>query len=214
MKGILVGSGNYFSKERFFDEIKDSDILIAIDGGMEWFSKLNINPNILIGDLDSISKKTLEELRSDKGLIIKKHPKEKDSTDMELGIDYLISNNCKEIIIFGGTGTRLDHTLANIFLLDKLNKKNIKGKIIDKNNTILIIDNNYEMKKELGKYISIIPITELGSTISLEGFKYDLNNYSLKFGSTMGVSNEIVDEKAYINVVKGTVVLFISSDYC
>ena len=212
MKGILVGSGNYFSKERFFDEIKDSDILIAIDGGMEWFSKLNINPNILIGDLDSISKKTLEELRSDKGLIIKKHPKEKDSTDMELGIDYLISNNCKEIIIFGGTGTRLDHTLANIFLLDKLNKKNIKGKIIDKNNTILIIDNNYEMKKELGKYISIIPITELGSTISLEGFKYDLNNYSLKFGSTMGVSNEIVDEKAYINVVKGKVVLFISSD--
>ncbi len=212
MKGILVGSGNYFSKERFLDEIKDSDILIAIDGGMEWFSKLNINPNILIGDLDSISKKTLEELRSDKGLIIKKHPKEKDSTDMELGIDYLISNNCKEIIIFGGTGTRLDHTLANVFLLDKLNKKNIKGKIIDKNNTILIIDNNYEMKKELGKYISIIPITELGSTISLEGFKYDLNNYSLKFGSTMGVSNEIVDEKAYINVVKGKVVLFISSD--
>ena len=212
MKGILVGSGNYFSKERFFDEIKDSDILIAIDGGMEWFSKLNINPNILIGDLDSISKKTLEELKSNKSLIIKKHSKEKDSTDMELGIDYLISNNCKEIIIFGGTGTRLDHTLANIFLLDKLNKKNIKGKIIDKNNTILIIDNNYEMKKELGKYISIIPITELGSTISLEGFKYDLNNYSLKFGSTMGVSNEIVDEKAYINVVKGKVVLFISSD--
>lgn len=212
MKGVLVGSGDYFNKERFLGEIKDSDILIAIDGGMEWFSKLNINPDVLIGDLDSISKKTLEELKSNKSLIIKKHSKEKDSTDMELGIDYLISNNYKEIIIFGGTGIRLDHTLANIFLLEKLNKRNIKGKIIDKNNTILIIDNNYEIKKESGKYISIIPITELGSTVSLEGFKYDLNNYNLKFGSAMGVSNEIVEEKAYIDVVKGKVVLFISND--
>lgn len=212
MKGILVGSGNYFDHEKFLLEIKDADTLIAVDGGMEYYLNLDIMPDILIGDLDSISKNTTKKLENKEGLLVKKHPVEKDSTDMELALDYLIERNYSEILIFGGTGLRLDHTLANIYLLSKLKENNIHGRIIDKNNTIIMIENEYEIEKEAGKYVSILPVSQETSRISLEGFKYELDGYDMKFGSTIGISNEIVQDKAYIKIENGRVIVFISND--
>lgn len=213
MKGILIGSGNYFASEKFLIEKEDADILIAVDGGMDYYLELNIKPDVLIGDLDSISKDGIKKLEKENNkIIIKKHPIEKDSTDMELALDYLIHNNCTEVVIFGGTGLRLDHTLGNIYLLNKLVEKNIRGKIIDRNNTITIIEDYYEVNKELGKYVTIIPITEKGAIVSLKGFKYDLDKYNMRFGSTIGISNKLVQDPGYIKVDDGKIILFVSKD--
>lgn len=211
MKGLLIGSGQYIPLDLLKDEAENADIIVAIDGGMNYLDKINILPEVLIGDQDSIDREILEKIRAGKIQEIK-FPSEKDSTDMEIGIDYLYELACDEIIIFGGTGTRLDHSLANIFLLNKLRDLGIFGKIIDRNNTIVLIDSYYRILKEKNKFVSVIPIETTGAVVSLKGFKYPLDRYFMKFNSTIGISNEILDDFGEVTIDRGRVLLFISKD--
>ena len=101
---------------------------------------------------------------------MEKYSSIKDATDTALAMEYLIDKEYKEIILMGVTGTRQDHTMANIFLLNTLHDKGIKGKIIDDNNIIYLIDNYMELQYLEDKYVSIVPIVEEGIVISLKGF--------------------------------------------
>ncbi len=125
---------------------------------------------------------------------------------------YLIDRGYKEIILTGVTGTRQDHTMANIFLLNTLYDKGINGKIVDDNNIIYLTDDYLERWCLKNSYVSIIPIVEDGIVISLNGFFYNLDNEFIKFGSTYGISNEIVDNTGIIKIHRGKALVFISKD--
>ncbi|WP_353093925.1 thiamine diphosphokinase [Tissierella praeacuta] len=211
MKGLIVSSGTITDYSRLESIVKQVDFIICADGGMNHLIKINRKPDLVIGDLDSINQISLEYIK-DNDIPVKKYPSIKDATDTGLAMEYLIDKGCKEIVLMGVTGTRQDHTMANILLLNVLYDKGIKGKIVDDNNIIYLTDGHLELPRLENHYISIIPIVEEGINISLNGFFYNLDNEFIKFGSTYGISNEIVDSVGIIKIHNGRALVFVSKD--
>lgn len=211
MKVLIVANGTINNINILKKCEKEYDFILAVDGGTNHCIKAGILPDLIIGDLDSISDDTLK-VSMEKNIPIEKFPVKKDSTDTELSIDYLTNKGYKDITLIGVIGSRMDHTLGNILLLNKLNDNKIKGKIIDDNNTIYLVDNELELSRQIDFYVSIIPITNTGINVSLKGFEYELEFRDVEFGSTFCISNKITEDKARIRVHEGKALVFLAKD--
>lgn len=194
----------YLEKEKF-------DNILAVDKGLEFLDELNILPNYIIGDFDSVNKNILKKYLNKKEVQIHKFESEKDYTDTNLAIKLAIKLKSKEIVILGAIGTRIDHTIANVSILCETLNKNIDTKIIDEYNKIQLINKKLEIKKEY-RYLSILPLTNKVEGITLKGLKYNLDNYTLEIGSTIGISNEQIETKATIEIEKGILIVIQSKD--
>ncbi|MBU5437755.1 thiamine diphosphokinase [Tissierella sp. MSJ-40] len=211
MKGLIVSSGAISNLKRLECIAKKCDFVLCADGGANHLLKIKYKPNLVVGDLDSIDKKTLKILEEEK-VPINRFPSKKDATDTELAIEYLIQKGFKDITLMGVTGTRKDHTLANVFLLKRILDNGIKGKIVDDNNIIYLIDNYLKLKYHEDTFVSIIPITDEGIVVTLQGFEYPLDKTQIDFGSTHGVSNKIVENVGQVIIHKGKCLVFVSKD--
>lgn len=211
MKGLIVSNGTITDYGRLELEANRADFIICADGGMNHLAKINKKPDIVIGDLDSINQLALDYIKSN-NIPVEKYPAIKDATDTNIAMEYLIDKGYKEIVLMGVTGTRQDHTMANIFLLSTLHDKGIKGKIVDDNNIIYLIDDYLELEYLEDSYLSIIPIVNEGIVISLSGFFYNLDREFIPFGSTHGISNKIIENIGIIKVHSGRALIFVSKD--
>lgn len=211
MKGLIISSGTIENYNLLESIAKEVDFIICADGGTDHIMKTSKSPNLILGDLDSISKEGLDYIKA-KNIQIEKFPSAKDKTDTALAVDYLAQNGFSEIILMGVTGTRQDHTMANIFLLNDLHAKGIKAKIIDDNNIIYLLEDYLELEYAEGTFVSIIPISEEGIIVTLKGFLYMLQGKDIKFGSTQCLSNKVVERKGSIKIHKGKALIFISKD--
>lgn len=212
IKTLIVSGGNYnkifvkdFMKNNFFD------IIIAVDKGLESLNELGILPNHIVGDFDSINKEILEKYLNKKEVKIHKFESEKDFTDTHLALKLAIELNSKDIVILGGIGTRIDHTIANINILCETLDKDISCKIIDEFNQIQVINKPIKIEKEY-KYLSLIPLTNKVEGITLKGFKYPLKNATLEIGKSLGISNEQIEQQAEIEIKKGILIVIQSKD--
>jgi thiamine pyrophosphokinase len=211
MKGLVISNGTINNYNILESVVTEADFIICADGGMNHLIKLNLLPDLVLGDLDSISEQALRYINDNK-ITIQKYPAIKDVTDTALAIEYLIEKKFKEITMIGVTGTRQDHTMANIFLLKYLYENGIKGRIVDDNNIIYFTEEYLELEYLKDSFVSIIPITEDGIIVTISGFFYNLNNENIEFGSTHCISNRIVEEKGFIKIHKGKALIFISKD--
>lgn len=211
MKILIIGSGKSFNKSLVTKYFNECDYVISADGGASALYNYKMIPDIIIGDLDSISieaKRFFENMNVN----FERFPTKKDKTDMEISIDYALNMKCTEITLLGATGTRFDHSLANVFLLINLMNKGIKAKIIDSNNEIYTVNDSIELIKEENSYVSIIPIINENVNITTTGFEYETNNKLFELGSTLGISNEIKDNIGKINVNDGVCLVIKSKD--
>lgn len=159
MKCVIIANGNLEYKSDIIHLIKNAQLIICADGGARHLRALNILPHVIIGDFDSISPEDKDFFIGNKVRTITLSSK-KDHTDSELCVSYAIEKKATDITFLGVTGNRLDHTLANIFLLKKLNDLNISARIINKNHEIYIVTNFLELKGLPGDLFSIIPVTK------------------------------------------------------
>lgn len=211
MKALIVLNGKILDLNRLRVVGKEVDFILSADGGTNHCLEASLIPDLVVGDLDSISEESIQIIKKN-GIPIEKFPVKKDKTDSELASDYVIDKGFKDITIMGAIGNRMDHTLANILLLTKLTEKGIKGRIIDGNNTIYLVEDELTLENQVGFYVSVIPITNSGILISLKGFEYELENTEIKFGSTLGISNRIVKNKGIVKVHKGRGLVIVSKD--
>lgn len=211
MKGLIISSGSIKDYKLLEDLVDESDYIVCADGGLDHIIRIDKIANVLLGDLDSISDLGLEFIR-EKNLKVVKFPCIKDYTDTELAIKHLLDMGIDDITLIGGTGTRLDHVLANIFLLRKFNRDGKKFRIIDANNIINYVIGSMEIKGSPGKFVSVIPLNDEGALVSLIGFEYPLDHRHIEFASTLGVSNRVVDEVGLVRIHKGEALVFESLD--
>lgn len=198
-KAVLVCNGSIDTKF-LYSFISEGDFIIAVDGGANKLIKTNFRPDVIIGDMDSISKNSLKKFRSVKKIVF---PREKDKIDLELAIDYCIEKKFSEIIILGAIGTRADMTITNIFALMQIPKK-INAKIIHENQEIYLIPKKrFSVEGIPGEKISLFAIKGDVVGLTLKGFKYELKNFRLKFGIGIGLSNEFKNKKAWITSKDG-----------
>lgn len=211
MVALIIGNGD--DVERcYFDNI-NFDYIIFADGGLEKAEKLNLRPNLILGDFDSVDTAVLEHYKK-LNIETVTFPPEKDYTDMELAVEHAVKKGFKDIVLIGATGTRLDHTLANIQLLEKYHHQGINLEIIDNNNYISIISDNTDINIKYKKdhFVSLVPVTEKLEGLTLIGFRYPLDNVIVPRGTALLISNEIIQDEGRIILKKGTALVFISKD--
>ena len=213
MDAIIVTGGNvneifltnYLSKNKF-------DYIIAVDKGLEILNKVQTEPNFIIGDFDSVNTDVLKQYEN-KNIPIEYLNKEKDYTDTHMALKKTIERGVNNITIIGAIGTRLDHTLANIHILKEALDSGVNAKLVNKNNEIMLIKNKKVVKKNNNyKYISLIPLTTEIKGVTIKGFKYLLKDANLKIGESIGVSNELIDNEATIEIAEGVAILIFSKD--
>lgn len=178
-----------------------NDIVIAADGGLKHLERVGLKPDVIIGDFDSLGVIPQGEN------IVKLKP-EKDITDMDAAVGAGIEAGFSEFMIYGATGGRIDHTLANIQLTASLAQRGMKASIHDGKTVITAITNgSLEFGSDFKGYVSVFAHSDECSGIYLEGLKYPLHNAVLKNTFPLGVSNEFIGVKSKITVENGTVIV-------
>jgi len=176
--------------------------LICCDGGIRHAKKLNLIPDLIVGDLDSADSADVNYFK-EKGVEFKIYPTEKNDTDSAMALNLAIEEKASEVYLFGATGTRLDHTLANVGMLINAEKAGVPAFIVDSNNTVEIILNEKSFKGKKGDNLSLIPISGVARGVTTNGLYYPLENAELDFARTRGISNVFVGEVATVTVKEG-----------
>lgn len=185
-----------------------ADYIIAADGGQNRAREFGLQPDCVIGDFDSTT------LNEDFDCLYITYPAEKDLTDTEAALTHALEKGCRNVILLGGMGGRLDHTMGNIGLLDKYYNSFDHMEFIDgKNRMELLKDSGRTLKRDARyKYFGLVSLNAEASGIDIRGAKYELTGASLERASTLGVSNEFSEDAVEICVREGTLLIVRSAD--
>jgi len=207
MEVVIIANGE-INDLQYVQEIIQDRYIICADGAAKYLRQINMVPDLLVGDFDSISSDDLLWMKAKK-VNYEKFPPRKDQTDTELALEYAfkILPKPRSIVIVGGLGSRWDHSLANIMLLNNILDQGIEGKIISDNDEIILAETNISINGEIGELLSIIPLTSVVKGITLEGLEYPLQNRDIKISSTLGISNVFTAKVAKIFIEKGRLLI-------
>jgi len=203
----IFGAGEYYEdiktltcEENFFEDA----LLVAADGGFGHLKMAGMVPHICIGDFDSY------EGEPEGADIIRLNPI-KDTTDMAEAVGYGLKKGFSRFFIFGGTGGRTSHTLANIQTMVKLSKEACEVYIIGNREIFTAITGTkINFTDESEGYISVFAHSESCKGVSEVGLKYEIEDFELTNDYPLGVSNEFVGKNAEIRVKDGTLVIVFS----
>ena len=212
----LIVCGGKIDKEFGLNEIKTDgiDAIIAADSGMDFLYENSVTPDIIVGDFDSATTKALEFFERKGQTEIHRLNPIKDDTDTEYAIRLAISEGARSIVMLGATGSRIDHVLGNISLLGIGLESKTDISIIDTNNRIRMSDKPVTIEKsaQYGRVVSHITYTLSLVNFCLKGFKYPVTDYSFDRFTSLGISNEIVDDHALIDIHRGKFIIIESKD--
>ena len=194
----IVGAGD------FYGELKpqEGDVVIAADGGFDTLKKLGITPDLLIGDMDSVTSRAQ----------VKKitFPVRKDYTDTYLAYQEGVARGYTEFIIFGGVGGRDDHTFANYSLLIYAKNCNHDIKIVGERCDIFAIKNEFvRVSGKAGNHFSAFALGSDAHGVTLRGLEYEAENITLTPDFPLAVSNRFLTDHGYVEVKDGTLILMI-----
>ncbi len=200
----IVANGDIEDFAKFVDEIRASDYIIAADGGAKHCLANRLDPDLVIGDLDSLSQEDFNRLRSRQIEIIQ-FPVTKDKTDLELAIDYAVKHGASQVNIFGALGKRIDMTLANVLLLTQPDYREVTITLVDNTSKVTLIrsEQRFVIHGSRGDTVSLIPLKGDAKGVTATGLAYPLTNDVLYFGATRGVSNQMVSDEAGVFVASG-----------
>lgn len=198
LNGELKGN-----KEEYRKLIGEKDVqFVAADGGALLLESIGFLPDVIIGDFDSLTDLQCQYYKK-MGAKIIKYTVEKDETDGELALQYCRESGFDNIIIIGFAGGRLDQQLANIFLLEYAFRNGMTAFIKEPGLEMGIIEKEKVFFKKIGAGLSLIPLDEEISGVTITGCKYLLEAGNLLRYKTRGISNIIEHERAVITVEKG-----------
>ncbi len=203
MNAVIVANGEMQAHARLRDIWQRADLRIAADGGAR-NARLFLEraPHIIIGDMDSVDDETRGWLKQNASEIIQ-HPRAKDETDLELALQLAQERGADEITILGAQGGRVDHFLANVMLLTQ--SPNLK--IVDSASEIWIGQGNDAIHGKKGDTVSLVPLDKTVEGITTKGLEYPLHDETLERGSTRGISNVMLSERATVIWDYGTLLL-------
>ncbi|HIZ77612.1 MAG TPA: thiamine diphosphokinase [Firmicutes bacterium] len=201
---VLICNGSLKDLRFHRDQMKNDDFIIAVDGGANHCHRMGITPNLMLGDFDSIDKSTMESFAEVPRITV---PAEKDFTDIILGIEEAKKRNYKDILILGALGgKRIDMEISNLLLLSRYREF---IEIADDVSSVRCVraGESIEVSHRQDQYLSIIPLSPLVKTGKSYGLKYPLEGLEFSFGTTCGISNEIISETAELTILEGEILL-------
>lgn len=203
MKALILCDGDIPQKAIIEREISDSELFIAADGGAYHAQKLELQPDVIIGDLDSY-KVTGDETAS----VI--HDKDQETNDLEKALAHALESSATEAVVFGATGKRLDHTLKNLSVLLQFDAMFDSIVLMDNYAVMKIIQSPFRESFQPGTILSLFPLSGKVEGITTKGLKYPLKNEDLENGIRDGSSNEATEKTVEIEFKKGDLLLLMN----
>ena len=190
--------------------VAEEDLVIAVDGGLDYCAVLNVEPDLILGDFDSLSEEeyaAVEQLEQQIPERVIRLQREKDETDGLAALQEGLKRGYTEFRIYAGTGGRFDHTLANIQCLLYLKNRGASGYLVDGTGMMLVIKNEaVHFRRNLKGTLSLFSMVEESKGVPIRGMKYELEPASVRNDFPIGISNEFIGQEAEILVEDGTLV--------
>ena len=207
MRIVIFANGILNDPHQSMALIRSDDFIVAADGGAIHCLQLGIQPNIVIGDFDSLDRENLSRLEAS-GVELIRHPARKDYTDLELALEHALHIGASQILILGALGNRWDQTLANLLLPASAEYSTMDIRLVDGQQEIFLVKGGHRtvIQGKPGDILSLIPLYGDANGITTQGLEYALDEGTLKFGSTRGISNVLLGNMAEISCKEGLLV--------
>jgi thiamine pyrophosphokinase len=202
MRTIIIANGVRPTESAVRRWLRPGDRLICADGGARIALALGLQPNVVIGDLDSLDELAQTQLKA-MGVRFIVHPAAKDETDLELALRLAAQEEAAEIVVMGGFGGRLDQTIANVLLLTLPQLAGIPTCLVDGEQKATVIRGEVIIQGHPGDTLSLIPLGGDAEEVRTAGLLYPLRGETLRFGPARGVSNVFVDSTARVSLRRG-----------
>ena len=199
--------------------IREHDLVIAVDGGYMYCQLFAIEPDVVIGDFDSLEENSVRQMElaakeenGGKKRIIRLDPM-KDDTDTLAALKFGLEQGHREFHLYGALGGRLEHTMANLQCLLFLKRVGAAGYIWDGNTMTTVIQNEtLSFRKEMEGMLSVFAVGGKAEGVVEKGLKYLLDDAVLDENFPVGISNEFIGEKAELTVKNGSLLVILRWD--
>lgn len=212
----VIVSGGLLEEDFALGILKDeeTEFIIGVDSGLIFLYEHGILPDYIVGDFDSAPQEVVTYYKEETKVPIREFNPVKDASDTEIALRLCLDLRRKNILILGGTGTRMDHAWANVQTLKIALDAGADARIVDRHNQIRLLDRNFTLKKEeaFGPYFSVFPLDGTVENFGLKGAKYPLEYHALTPFDSLCVSNEIEGDEVEITFPYGIVVLMETRD--
>jgi thiamine pyrophosphokinase len=202
MRAVIFANGTFTDPRQARDLLRADDLVIAVDGGTRHAWEAGVDPQLVVGDLDSLSARERERLRSS-GAEVDSFSAHKDRTDLELALLRAASEGAEEILILAALGGRLDQTIANLLLLTLPELAHRDVRIVEGAQVAFVIRNEALIQGRPGDTVSLIPIGGDATGVTARGLEWSLDDDTLDFGPARGVSNVLRAKQASVRVRQG-----------
>ena len=206
MRAIIAANGHLQAGEEYGHLVADGDLVIGVDGGAAIALQAGLQPDVVIGDMDSIPENVRAVLQAH-GCRFLEYPTRKNETDTELAVHYALQAGAREIVFIGATGKRLDHTLANLFLLAMPELQGLTCRIVAGDTDAWLVRDRLEIAGQPGDIVSLLPLSQDVTGLRTQGLEYALHGDTLRFGATRGVSNVMTASRASIRLREGALLV-------
>ncbi|HEY9151639.1 MAG TPA: thiamine diphosphokinase [Anaerolineales bacterium] len=196
---IIFANGNLPDIEKARALIKPDDYIICADGGTRHALALGLKPNLIVGDLDSVTDMELQKANAK----VTQYPRDKNETDLELALNHALEQKPTSIRILAALGNRLDQTLGNISLLSDSGITALDCRLDDGAEEVFFCRDSSRVEGRRGDVVSLIPWNGAVQGIRTNGLRWPLNNETLYPDKTRGISNEMLDIVAEVNIETG-----------
>lgn len=205
MRAVVLSAGQIADYARVLPYIGEPDLIICADGGIRHAEALGLTPHLLLGDFDSADAAAVAAAEA-QGVPVHRVPVEKDQTDTHMALEEAVRRGAREILLLGGTGDRLDHTFSNLLLMPGVHAA---VTVVDARNVIRLLrpGGRLTIAGSPGDYISLLPLTPEARGVVIEGVRWPLENATLRWGESLGVSNRLMDSEAFVAVREGYILV-------
>ena len=206
-KACIFCNGELKNSTRAKRAASNCDLLIAADGGTKHFVSLELQPKVIIGDMDP---NTIGIWKDKNNIVRIPHSPYRDKSDVELAVEYALKQGCQEILLIAAVDRRFDHTLGNIALVAG-NPGRIA--ILDGASTLVAVDKSEKcmLHGYVGTPVSLIPYGSGSFTVRTKGLKSSLVDEPLH-SATHGLSNELSQTEACVCVSNGVLLVYIENE--
>jgi thiamine pyrophosphokinase len=199
---VVILAGGEPVDDRVGATLPRPDFVVAADSGLAQAAALGLRVDLVVGDLDSVDPDALAAAER-AGVVVERHPVAKDHTDLELAVLAAQQRRATRVIIVGGAGGRIDHELANLMLLGSREFASLHLEAVGPGGRVVAVHDRIEIAGAAGDLVTLLAVGGPAHGVVTAGLRYPLHGETLHPGSTRGVSNEIVEPVASVEVAAG-----------